>query len=90
MRQILTLADHCRKGDTGLFLHAYDEARAAAWADPMTGLSAEVWSEGLGWYALVLVETLHLLPVAHSGRAQVMRILLDLTKILRRTQDAET
>jgi rhamnogalacturonyl hydrolase YesR len=90
VRQVLTLADHCRKGDTGLFLHAYDEARAADWADPATGLSPEVWSEGLGWYALILVETLHLLPVAHSERAQVMGILLDLIEGLRRTQDAVT
>ncbi|MBN1936994.1 MAG: glycoside hydrolase family 88 protein [Anaerolineae bacterium] len=47
-RQIFTLASHCRQGGTGLFLHAYDEARNAAWADPVTGLSPEVWSEGLG------------------------------------------
>jgi rhamnogalacturonyl hydrolase YesR len=90
VRQILTLANHCRKGDTGLFLHAYDEARAAAWADPETGLSPEVWSEGLGWYALILVETLDLMPAAHPGRAQVMGILLDLIEGLRKTQDAAT
>lgn len=90
VRQIVTLANHCRQGDTGLFLHAYDEARAAAWADPATGLSPEVWSEGLGWYALILVETLNLLPAAHPGRAQVMRILLDLIEGLCRTQDAPT
>jgi rhamnogalacturonyl hydrolase YesR len=89
-RQILTLASHCRKGDTGLFLHAYDEAKNADWADPATGLSPEVWSEGLGWYALILVETLNLLPVAHPNRAQVMRILLDLIEGLRKTQDTTT
>lgn len=62
-RQILTFASHCRKGDTGLFLHAYDESRSAGWADPATGLSSEVWSEGLGWYALILVESLNVLPI---------------------------
>jgi len=89
-RQILILASHCRKGDSGLFLHAYDEARSVAWADPVTGLSPEVWSEGLGWYALILIETLKVLPLAHPNRAQVMSILQDLIEGLRKTQDPKT
>ncbi len=89
-RQILILADHCRKGDTGLFLHAFDEARHANWADPVTGLSPEVWSEGLGWYALILVETLHLMPLSHPDRSQVMTILRDLLEELSKTQDTRT
>lgn len=88
--QIRTLADHCRKGTTGLFLHAYDEARAAVWADPVTGLSPEVWSEGLGWYALILVETLHLMPADHPDRPQVLAIWRELAEGLARTQDAES
>jgi rhamnogalacturonyl hydrolase YesR len=43
-------------------------SRSAGWADPATGLSPEVWSEGLGWYALILVECLVLLPPAHRNR----------------------
>ena len=31
-RQILIFASHCRKGDSGLFLHAYDESRSVFWA----------------------------------------------------------
>jgi len=89
-RQILTLASHCRKGGSGLYLHAYDESRRAAWADPATGLSPEVWSEGLGWYALILVETLARMPRTHPGRARVMDILYELIEGLIRTQDAET
>ncbi len=41
-RQIETLASHCLKGDSGLYVHAYDERRRASWADPATGLSPEV------------------------------------------------
>ena len=88
--QIITLASHCRKGNTGLCLHGYDEGRKAEWADPVTGLSPEVWSEGLGWYALILVETLRQLPLEHRQREQVMRILLDLIEGLRRLQDRAT
>jgi len=89
-RQILILANHCRKGTTGLFLHAFDEARHSAWADPVTGLSPEVWSEGLGWYALILVETLAVLPLNHPKRASVMSILQELVDGLCKTQDGGT
>jgi rhamnogalacturonyl hydrolase YesR len=89
-RQILLLADHCRKGNSGLFLHAYDESKSVSWADPVTGLSPEVWSEGLGWYALILVETLRLLPANHPNRDRVMTILQELVEGLRKAQDADT
>jgi rhamnogalacturonyl hydrolase YesR len=89
-RQIVTLANHCRKGDSGLFLHAYDESKSLVWADPRTGLSPEVWSEGLGWYALILVETLQLMPPQHPGRGQVLSILLELAEGLRKVQDPRT
>ena len=88
--QILTFASHGRKGDTGLYLHAYDESKSVSWADPATGLSSDVWSEGLGWYALILVETLKVLPPNHPKRAEVMRIWLDLARGLRRVQDPRT
>lgn len=65
--QLTAIYDYCRKGETGLLLHAYCEDRKADWADPETGLSPEVWSEGLGWYAMILVETLELFPKEHPG-----------------------
>jgi rhamnogalacturonyl hydrolase YesR len=89
-RQILTLADRCHTGQAGLFLHAFDESRSVEWADPVTGLSPEVWSEGLGWYALILVECLALMPPAHHNRGAVMRILAELAEGLRQTQDARS
>ena len=58
---------HALKDSSGLYYHAWaanpDLAtvvpkRKVHWADPATGLSPEVWSEGLGWYALVVVEAL--------------------------------
>jgi rhamnogalacturonyl hydrolase YesR len=89
-RQIIAFADHCRKGDTGLFLHAYDESRSVGWADPASGLSPEVWSEGLGWYALILAETLELLPSGYPARGKVLEIALGLAAGLRHTQDRTT
>lgn len=89
-QQIITYANHGRKGDSGLFLHGYDESKSVRWADPTTGLSSDVWSEGLGWYALILVEVLELLPANHSKRAQVLSILQELVEGLKRVQDAQT
>jgi len=98
-RQIGIFAKHCLKGDSGLYLHAWAEQpdlprvlpeRIARWADPETGLSSEVWSEGLGWYALILVETLALLPPDHPRRAEVRDIFRGLAAGLKRTQDGAT
>ena len=88
--QIITFANHCLKGETGLYLHAYHEPRTVSWADPHNGLSPEVWSEGLGWYGLILVETLNLMPRDHPDRMKVVQILVDLVEGLRKTQDSDT
>jgi len=91
VRQITTFARHCRKGDTGLYLHAWTEKpEDTPWADPKTGLSPEVWSEGLGWYALVVPETLAVLPKDHPKRGEVEAIFRGLAAGLKRTQDPKT
>jgi unsaturated rhamnogalacturonyl hydrolase len=56
----------------------------------VTGLSSEVWSEGLGWYALILAETLAVLPASHPRRAEVLDIFVRLAGGLVRTQDPAT
>ena len=89
-RQIGVMADRLAKGRSGLYLHGYDEARAVSWADKSTGLSSDVWSEGLGWYALVLPETLSLMDAAHPGRPRVESILRGLVEGLARAQDPKT
>ncbi|MGP8246834.1 MAG: glycoside hydrolase family 105 protein [Bryobacteraceae bacterium] len=98
-RQIAIFATHARKGDGGLYYHAWAAKpelalvvpeRKNAWADPKTGLSSEVWSEGLGWYALVVVETLAALPADHPRRAEVLDIYTRLAAALKRTQDGKT
>jgi rhamnogalacturonyl hydrolase YesR len=92
VRQITIFAGHAAKGKSGLYYHAwaaqpYLTQRNVSWADPATGLSSDVWSEGLGWYALVLVEALHRLPAGYPGRADVLDIYERLAAGLKRTQD---
>jgi rhamnogalacturonyl hydrolase YesR len=89
-RQISIMADRLAKGNSGLYLHGYDEARKVSWADKSTGLSSDVWSEGLGWYALMLPEALSLMNAAHPGRPKVESILRGLVEGLARVQDPKT
>lgn len=91
IKQITVFAKHCLKGNSGLYLHAWTEKpEEAQWADPNTGLSPEVWSEGLGWYALVIPELLAVLPENFPGRDEVLDIYIRLADGLAETQDAKT
>ncbi|MGP8080719.1 MAG: glycoside hydrolase family 105 protein [Dehalococcoidales bacterium] len=93
VKQITIFAGHCLKEDSGLYYHAWAEqpelplVNEKHWADAKTGLSREVWSEGLGWYALILAETLAVLPANHPHRAEVIDIYSRLAAGLKRTQD---
>ena len=87
-RQITAFAKHCAKGNTGLYYHAWTEApEKTKWANPANGLSPEVWSEGLGWYALVLAEALAEFPKGHAHREALEDIFRRLMAGLARTQD---
>jgi rhamnogalacturonyl hydrolase YesR len=89
-KQITAIERRLRKGDSGLLYHAWDEDKIATWASKETGLSPEVWSEGLGWYALILVETLDVFPLNHPQRGRIVELLGNLIEGLRRTQDPVT
>lgn len=89
-KQLVGIYRKLHKGDSGLLYHAWDEDRDAKWADPQTGLSPEVWSEGMGWYALVLVETLDIFPKNHPKRVELEQICRDLMAGLKKVQDTKT
>ena len=92
--QLGAYARSAQRDDTGLYVHGIYEAghggKVPNWADPNGGPSPEVWSEGLGWYALVLVETLADLPKDHARRAEMEDIFRRLAAGLRRTQDVKS
>jgi len=87
--QMTDIVNHCMKTD-GLLLHAYDESKKASWANSTTGLSPEVWSEGLGWYAVLIADVFDYLPADHTGRPGLMTILGQLTAGLKANQDAKS
>ena len=89
-RNIIAAANHLQRAD-GLMYHAWSARNPyPSWADPKTGLASQVWSEGLGWYALIIVELLEALPSNHPQRAQVEEIYRKLAGGLLATQDGRT
>ena len=89
VNQMLRMAEVTRK-ENGLFLHAWDESKKARWADPVTGRSPEVWSEGMGWYAVLIADVFDYLPASQPGREQLLDMLKTMCAGLKATQDAET
>ena len=86
----LTLAfKYCRKDSTGLLYHAYDETGRTSWSSPVDGRSREVWSEGLGWYALILAEAADILPRETARRDEVMEQYNALARDLCKVQAGE-
>lgn len=66
---------------TGLYAHAFDEARQQRWADPETGHSKAHWARALGWLAMALVDVADLVgpeaftPLEAETRHLMQRIL---------------
>jgi unsaturated rhamnogalacturonyl hydrolase len=85
--QLEVYGRHLQDPATGLLRHAFDEGRRAAWADPVTGLSPEVWCRAVGWYGVALVDTLAVLPADHPRRAALLSSLRRLVAGLQRHQD---
>ncbi len=89
-RNVLAAARHLQRPD-GLLLHAWTtQPEKVNWADKRTGLSPEVWSEGMGWYALVLPELLAVLPRSHAHYNDVLNVYYKMVKGLKNMQDEDT
>ena len=84
-RQLELIYQYCHSHD-GLLVHAYSEDHLAEWAGE-DGKSSCVWSEGLGWYALILSEVLDLVPQEHPAYETAKKQLLELLDGLLKVQD---
>ncbi len=88
-REFSIARSHLRDPDTGLYYHAWDEAKQQEWADPETGRSRYVWARGLGWYAMALVDILDVLPAEiPRPRATLLEIIPELADSLVQAQDS--
>jgi unsaturated rhamnogalacturonyl hydrolase len=88
--QSTLVAAHCLDPKTGLLYHAWDQDRNAAWADPRTGASPVIWSRGMGWYVMALVDILELLPASHPGYPRLHDLLKRNVAGLAAVQDQKT
>jgi rhamnogalacturonyl hydrolase YesR len=88
-RQMKLALKHCLKPN-GLLLHGWDESKEASWANKETGLAPEVWSEGLGWYAVLMADVFDYLPKTYPDFPYLMSSLQNLCKGLKDVQDPKT
>jgi rhamnogalacturonyl hydrolase YesR len=89
VKQMTLAAERCQK-ENGLLLHGWDESTKASWANKTTGLAPEVWSEGLGWYAVLIADVFDYLPKDHPGYPKIFAIRQKLCKGLKEVQDTKT
>jgi rhamnogalacturonyl hydrolase YesR len=88
-KQMKLALKHCLKPN-GLLLHGWDESKEAGWANKVTGQAAEVWSEGLGWYAVLMADVFDYLPKSNPDYPYLMSALQNLCKGLKNAQDQKT
>jgi rhamnogalacturonyl hydrolase YesR len=89
VREFTLARSHLRDPRSGLYYHAWDEAKAQTWADPETGRSRFFWARGLGWYAMALVDILDLIPPEKTElRTPLLDMIPELAESLVRHQDA--
>ena len=80
VRQMQGITDLCGKPD-GHFVHAWDETRHAY---------PEVWSEGMGWLAVLWAEVFDYLPADQPGREALLERLRLMCSGLKASQDPRT
>lgn len=88
--QIIHAEKDLKDEKTGLLFHGWDESRQQRWADPTTGRSPNFWSRSIGWYMMALVDVLDYLPENHPKRAEIIRILNDLSRSIEKFQDKKS
>lgn len=88
--QFKQMYNHSVDTETGLLYHAWDESKAASWADPETGHSPVFWSRSMGWYMMALVDVLDHFPTDHPERGDLIQILRGVSAGLLAVRDPES
>jgi unsaturated rhamnogalacturonyl hydrolase len=88
--QLLLMDEKMRDKQNGLLRHGWDESMTMDWASKKNGLSPEVWSRSMGWYAMALVDVLDRMPVSDPQRAAVESVTRRILQAVAHYQDPET
>ena len=62
--------------DEKLYYHACDTSRKMSWADPLTGLSPNVWLRAVGWITMALTEVYPTIAKTHPAEAEPLKAQL--------------
>ena len=65
IEQAFLMCEHTKDEKTGLWYHAWDASREAAWCDKETGLAPEFWGRSIGWVPVALLDELDSIPKDH-------------------------
>jgi unsaturated rhamnogalacturonyl hydrolase len=90
VKQFTLLDRHTRDANTGLMYHGWDESHTAPWANARTGMSANLWARGMGWYLMALVDTLPYVPQHDPHHAELLAMLHRAAAAVERAQDPQS
>ena len=85
--QIYLIDKYAYDPETGLYYHGWDESREQKWANKETGLSANFWGRGMGWFAMALVDVLDYMPEDHPKQQMILDIANKMAAGLVKYQD---
>lgn len=88
--QMRLMRDAMRDEKTGLFYHACDFSRQAAWCDSETGLSEVFWGRAMGWYVVAAVDIASYLPASYAKRQEFIDVAVSMLRALAKYQEPET
>ncbi|MBS1511228.1 MAG: glycoside hydrolase family 88 protein [Bacteroidetes bacterium] len=90
VNQVLYVYNQLYDPTKHLIKHAWNPTKTQSWADPVTGNSSEVWSRGMGWFTMALVDMLKYLPASHPRRGELLTALANLAIGIQTYQDPAT
>jgi unsaturated rhamnogalacturonyl hydrolase len=89
-KQLILMEKNAIDEKTGLLYHGYDDSRAMAWANKMTGKSPNFWARAMGWYSMALVDVLENFPKDHPQQLELIAILNRTINGIEKVQDKKT
>lgn len=84
--QVILMRKKTRDEYTGLWYHAYDDARKEPWADKETGRSPEFWGRSIGWVPVAILDELDDIPKEHPYYEKLSQIAAELIRAVCRYQ----
>lgn len=89
VKQALIMYENTLDEKTGLLFHVWDSGMTEPWADPQTGCSPEIWSRGLGWYTVAIMDIIEYLPKEYGEYKALEKIVKTLFTNIMKYRDDE-